>query len=282
MAKFAWCTDVHLDFLGNSPDGESRLNKFATELVVSNPNGVFITGDISTAKNIVLHLSMIERVVQRPIYFVLGNHDYYGGQIEDVRKQMKELSGISPFLKYLPTTSYVPLTPATAVLGHDAWYDALYGDWRASNFVMQDWSLIHDFAQKGTPGMYRGKVHDMTAVVALARKLAHEGVVHTHDAIKSAVRYHSNVVVLTHYPPFEEAHLYQGQRGTAGAQPWYTCKMMGDMLKDAAKAFPKVNFTVLSGHTHGKYHGKISPNLEVHVGGAEYGSPQLQEIFELP
>jgi hypothetical protein len=53
------------------------------------------------------------------------------------------------------------------------------------------------------------------------------------------------------------------------------------MLLAASKAYPAVNFTVLAGHTHGKYDGKIAPNLRVLVGGADYGHPALAGLIEV-
>lgn len=269
MARYAWATDIHLDFLG---DNNQALIQFGESLVKDGPTGIFLTGDLSVTRKLVYHLSALERIAQRPIYFVLGNHDYYGGAIEPVRQQMKELTNLSPFLRYLPTTPYIRLTDTTAVVGHDGWYDAGYGNWQQSNFGMTDWHAIHDFlAVNGSKA----------TIVAKSRELAHAGVVHVHDGIKQAVRYHKNIVVLTHYPPYQESHIHEGRVGDAHAQPWFTNKMMGDMLRDAAKAFPNVNFTVLAGHTHGKYDGRIAPNMTVHVGGAEYHKPALQGLIDV-
>lgn len=270
MAQYAWATDIHLDFLANRPD---ETLTFMESLVKSNPTGIFLTGDISTAKGIVYHLSAIEKVAQRPIYFVLGNHDYFGSSIVEIRKTMRELSNVSPFLRYMPTMPYYTLTPSTAVVGHDCWYDALNGDWQKSNFEMSDWNAIHEFHE------VRG---NMSSVVTMARKLAHEGVTHLHNAIKQAVRHHKNIVILSHYPPFRESHIHQGKVGDDNAQPWFTCKMLGDMLLDASKAFPNHQFTVLAGHTHGKYNGKINDNLIVNVGEAEYWYPKLQGLMDIP
>ena len=271
MGKFAWCTDVHLDF-----KDDNGIVQFATSLVASNPDGVIISGDISTAQNIIYHLSIIESVVQRRIYFVLGNHDYYGSSIDRVRDQMKELSNISQYLRYLPTSPYVAVTPTTALIGHDGWYDGLNGNWKDRSFNLTDWVRIKDFAEASNSGQARDKV------VEVAQKLAHQGVMHIHDGIKSAVRYHKNVIVVTHVPPFPETHIFEGKTGDSAAQPWFTSKMMGDMLLDASRAFPKVMFTVLAGHTHGKYDGKITDNLYVHVGDAEYGRPKLQQLIDAP
>jgi len=270
MARYAWATDIHLDFLANRPE---QLIQFAESLVKGDPTGVLLTGDISTAKGLILHLSAIEKIVQRPVYFVLGNHDYYGSSIEQVRKQMKELTNVSPFLRYMPLMPYYALTPSTAVIGHDAWYDANCGDWKRSTFGMVDWTAIHEFKQVNK---------DKAKIVELARQLAVEGVNHVQEGIKKAVRYHKNIVILTHYPPFAETHIHEGRVGDDRAQPWFTNKMMGDMLLQAAAAFPNHTFTLLAGHTHGKFTGKIKENLIVNVGAAEYYNPQLQGLIEVP
>lgn len=281
MSKYAWATDCHLDHVSSN----EKLIAFAEKLVATEPPGIFITGDISNAKQLVYHLSAIERVCQRPIFFVLGNHDYYDGEIEPVRKSMRELSNMSRYLKYLPLTQYVTLTPNTALVGHDCWYDAQFGDPLHSRFMMNDWAMTKDFLQHsgGRKFLIENRtVRDRASLISQVQRLARDGVQHIHDGIKAAVRQHKNVIVLSHYPPFQEAHIYQGKVGDADAQPWFTCKMLGTMLLDAAKAYPNVNFTVLAGHTHGQYDGKPVPNLEVHVGEAAYGRPDVSGLIEVP
>lgn len=270
MSKYAWITDVHLDLFGEDND---KLIKFGESIVKDNPTGIFITGDISVTRKVVFHLSAIERIARRPIYFVLGNHDYYGGRIEEVRKQMREVTNLSPFLRYMPTMPYYSLSSTSAVVGHDGWYDANCGDWKNSNMNLSDWSAIYDFT------LVNGS---KSTIVEKAKKLAHEGATHVHNGIKQAVRYHKTIVVLTHFPPFPQSHVHEGKPGEPGAMPWFVDKMMGDMLMDASRAFPNHKFIVLAGHTHGRYDGQITGNLEVHVGGAEYYKPILQGLIDVP
>jgi predicted MPP superfamily phosphohydrolase len=280
MPRFAWTTDIHLDHLY----GDVDVVNFANSLIVTDPPGIFVTGDISSATKLVYHLSIIERTVKRPVYFVLGNHDFYNGDIESVRKSMRELSNMSQFLKYMPLVSYQILSPATALVGHDGWYDAFYGDVNGSRFLMNDWSMIKDFVQHSgghTFMQINRNIANRTDLIALARKLAHEGVVHIMNGIKSAVKYHKNVIILTHVPPFRESHVFQGKMGDDDAQPWFTSKMLGDMLLNAATTYPNVNFVVLCGHTHGKYDGSPLPNLRVHVGGATYRQPELAGLIDV-
>lgn len=278
MIKYAWATDIHLDFMSNQ-----GVIDFAESLVSQNPDGIFLTGDISIAPSLTYHLSALEKVIQRPIYFVLGNHDYYKGRIDEVRKQMHELSNMSQYLRYMPTTPYVVLSPTTAVVGHDGWYDARFGAGAQSQFRMVDWHAIYDFwtlnkshAHASVSGNY-----DMSAIITLAQKLAHDAVVSVANGIKAAVRYHKNVIVLTHFPPFAESHIHNGKVGDDHAMPWFTSKIMGDMLLQAAQTHSNVNFTILAGHTHGAYNNRLAKNLHVLVGGAEYGQPRLQQMIDI-
>jgi predicted MPP superfamily phosphohydrolase len=281
MSKYTWTTDCHLDHL--RADGD--LIDFAQKLIEQDPPGIFITGDISNAQHVVYHLSALEKIVQRPIFFVLGNHDYYNGDIETVRKSMVQVTKISQFLKYMPATPFIPLSPMTALVGHDGWYDGLNGDAKNSNFILNDWVMTKDFVPHSGGHAYvnsTGKIKNRDALLSHLQKLAHEGVQHVHDGIKTAARHHhKQIIVMTHVPPFPETHMFRGKQGDDNAQPWFTSKLMGDMLLAASAAYPDIKFTVLAGHTHGGYDGNIRPNLEVHVGHAEYGLPSIAGMIEV-
>jgi predicted MPP superfamily phosphohydrolase len=278
MGNYAWLTDIHLDAID-----DNRLMRLVEDIKATRPDGVIISGDVSNARQVVYHLSALERGVQLPIYFVLGNHDYYGGSIETVRKSMKDLARLSPYLKYLPNSGYEMLNESTAIVGHDCWYDANWGDAKGSSMILNDWHLIHEYRQFAGPSMYgRGDSRpSRQKTIEISQQLAREGVVHLQDSIKKAMRYARNVVVVSHVPPFRESHIYNGKIGDNNAHPWFTCKMLGDMLTDAAKAFPDRNIISLSGHTHGRYQGKFANNLEVFVGEAAYSNPKVERNFQL-
>src|SRR4051812_23762211 len=74
MMRLAWATDVHLNFVSGP-----QIAAFAQALVAGEPDAVVLSGDIAEAPTLREHLLAVEAVVQRPLYFVLGNHDYYGG-----------------------------------------------------------------------------------------------------------------------------------------------------------------------------------------------------------
>lgn len=266
MSNYTWLTDTHLDHL----DEKSIVN-FGKTVASTGATGIFWTGDISNGPRLISHLAAFEQAVQRPIYFVLGNHDYYGSQIEFQRKRLGELANISPYLKYMPNSSYLTLSPLTAVVGHDGWYDAFHGDPMRGTFILNDWNMINEYVSaKG-----------IVDIIGISRKLAHEGTLHVMKGIKSATRYARNIIVLTHVPPFKEAATYRGRPSDEDALPWYTSKMMGDMLTDAAKSFPNHTFTVLCGHTHGKAEHHPTKNMVVRVGEAKYGAPAVQGLIDV-
>src|SRR5260221_50937 len=165
----AHITDIHLDFLN-----EQQILEFATRVADSGCSGVLLTGDISNTKNLTYHLSILERVIQKPIMFVAGNHDFYGGSIAAVRKSLAELSNMSQFLRYMPTVPYIALSPTTAVVGHHGWYGALYGDWNKSPVMMSGWGQIREFADlSGLPpgAQFTGRIEKGSIVAHHDRRV---------------------------------------------------------------------------------------------------------------
>lgn len=278
--KLVHVSDIHLDHLRS----EQELVAFAAKIVATNSAALVISGDISQAKTVVYHLSVLERELQRPIYYVAGNHDYYGSSIADVRKQFNELTNVSHHLRYLSEVPCISLSKDTAIVGHDGWYDVRYGDHKQSSFLMTDWYAIQEFSafSGGQRYMARQQVMNMHGVIDQARKLASEGAQHIHDGIKQAVvRKHSEVVIVTHFPPFAQACVYRGQPTGAGHLPFYSSMVVGDVLRDAANAFPNVKFTVLCGHTHGKTTYQYAPNMICHTAGADYGTPSVNMTIDI-
>jgi hypothetical protein len=71
--RLAWATDIHLNFL------DAAARRGFLESLGKQAGAVAISGDIGESPDIEGHLLEMEEVLQRPIYFVLGNHDFYHG-----------------------------------------------------------------------------------------------------------------------------------------------------------------------------------------------------------
>ncbi len=116
--NYGWLTDIHLEFLTDEEEAA-----FVKDLANQKMVGLFLTGDISTARQIESHLQFFEDFYLLPVYFVLGNHDYYGGEIDSVRSTVKKICKKSCWLHWLPVSGIVPLSKDVCLIGHDGWAD---------------------------------------------------------------------------------------------------------------------------------------------------------------
>jgi predicted phosphohydrolase len=268
MNNYAWITDIHLNFLD-----DNRCEQFAQTVANTQCDGVFITGDISEAPQLKHHLQLLERIIQKPIWYTLGNHDYWNSSFAQVRHEMTEMSQNSKFLKWLPAAGVVSLTPKCALIGHDGWYDAGCGDWRRSNFQMVDWSKIQDYTVCG---------NSKPAIVSLSKTLAMEGAQYIENKLTEALLTHDNVVILTHFPPWPIVAVHRGKPQDDNASPWYVSKMMGESIGNIMNSMPEPKRVIVyAGHTHGQASAQMHRNTVVHVGGADYGAPAIQKIIQL-
>lgn len=275
--RLTWATDIHLDFItdvNNIPGSVHNLDVFCS--LFDKSDGVVLSGDISLAPFLKDHLLALEARLARPIYFVLGNHDFWSSDTTRVRDNMTKLSNTSEYLKYLSVVPYVQLTKNVFMVGHDGWYDGFYGDARLSNFIMNDWTQIGDY----TP--FLGNRIDHDSILLTARHQANIAARHVASGIKALLsqKKPQKIIVVTHVPPFTQP-LDIAKSNKQDMYPWYSSKTMGDMLLSAASANPSVQFEVLCGHCHVEYNGHIVPNLLLHSGGSEYAEPTPQFTFDV-
>jgi predicted MPP superfamily phosphohydrolase len=267
MKRAVWLTDIHLNFL-NPP----AIRRFLGDVFLSGPDMVLITGDIGDARTLTEYLHTIESTLKLPIYFVLGNHDYYYGSIEQIRRSMVLFSNTSNFAKWLPISGVISLTPTTALVGHDGWGDGRLGDYWKSPVMLNDFALIQELARIGR-----------TELLARLNQLGDEAAAHFRRVLPQAFETHQRVILLTHVPPFQEACWHEGEPGgDKNFLPYFACEAVGKALIEIMDSCPDRELLVLCGHTHGSGEAQILPNLRVLTGGAEYGSPMPQPVVEIP
>lgn len=263
--RVVWLTDIHLNFLA-----EPSVAPFLDSVKDVSPDAVLIGGDIAEAHDLVDYLQRIDSALEVPVYFVLGNHDYYHGRVADVRRRVAGLCAQRPLLHYLSVGPAVSLTPTSGLVGHDGWADARLGDYERSMVLMNDYRLIVDFIGLGK-----------RARRAELERLGDEAAAHLARVLPPALAAHEQVYVLTHVPPFREACWHQGRLSNDEWAPHFTCRAVGEALLAAATDFPHRQLTVLCGHTHGAGQCRIRDNLVVFTGGAEYCRPEIQRVFDL-
>ncbi len=263
--KLAWLTDIHLNFLR-----PAVLKRFLESLAETEMDAFLVGGDIGEAPDVTHFLNELDHHLQRPIYFVLGNHDFYRGSIAGVRDAVQELCSFGGFLRWLPDAGVIPLTEDTCLIGHDGWGDGRLGDYQRSDVLLNDWAFIDEFG-----GLDRDKDERLATLHALGDEAAD----HFRAVLSQALAF-EHILVLTHVPPFREACWHDGKISDDDWLPHFTCKAVGDVLLEFMSASDR-QMTVLCGHTHGGGEAQILPNLRVLTGSATYGQPVIQRVIEV-
>ena len=200
----------------------------------------------------------------------LGNHDFYHGSIATVRNEVADVASRSQHLVYLTRAGVVEITPTTCLVGHDGWSDGRLGDFFGSTIQLNDYILIDEL--KGL---------DRSDLLARLNALGDEAAEHLRRTLADAMASYSQIVVVTHVPPFREACWHRRRVSDDDGLPHFSCKATGEAIHEAARAWPDRMITVLCGHTHGSGEVQILDNLAVITAEAEYGSPIVQRTIVL-
>ncbi len=264
--KLTWLTDIHLNFVGRN-----EVNTLCSEIMNSGADAVLITGDIASSMHLCKYLEYLSDNLKRPIYFVLGNHDYYGSSIQKVNHDVRFLAEKHQSLIWLTRSEVVELSPDTCLIGHEGLADGRLGDPEGSQVMLNDYLHIEELHQttKERRLEVQNKLGDTAAQYIRAQ------------LIKALKRGYSNIIVALHVPPFAEATWHEGQRSNDDFLPHFGCKATGDVLQSVMKKNPGVNMTVFCGHTHSSGTVDILPNLRVKTGSAVYRQPKIQEVLEI-
>ena len=229
-----------------------------------------MAGDIAEAQSVVTHLRNMESLLSIPIYFVLGNHDFYGGSIRSVRERIRQWARGSPLVKWLVDEGVVSLTPKTGLIGHDSWGDGRLGNYEGSTLEMNDFHLIEELRDLGKRERLRW-----------LNRLADEAAEHFRRELPRALESHQRIILLTHVPPFQEAVWHRGRISSEDFLPFFGCKSVGETLLEIMRSHPDRHLLVLCGHTHGGGQMEMLPNLSVVTGAAVYGKPTIQAVLEV-
>lgn len=255
--RIAWASDVHFDFVDRAAVAE-----WCQRISATGAEALLLGGDIADARSLGDWLELVAgELSPTPVYFVLGNHDYYHGSIAAVR----ELAGSST-ARWLAKAGPVFLDAETALVGVGGWGDARVGEFLSSPVVLNDYRLIEELAVTG------GSRPELLPL--LLAEGAREAEV-LRGPLEAAVQARKQVLVLTHVPPFREACWHEGRTSDDDWAPGFVCGATGELLLATAQAHSDHDFVVFCGHTHSPGRAQLAPNLVVHTLGADYGSPEF-------
>lgn len=265
--RFAWMSDIHLDFLE-----EKQRTEFLHLVQAQSVDAVVISGDIGESDSVIGYLDQMYTVLKIPIYFVLGNHDYYGSSVAIVRSEMQQFHAAHSEIHWLNESGIVQLNPTTALIGHDGWSDGQYGDYANSDLMLRDYrqieELTHLSPQERLPHL---------------QALAQESAAHFREYLPSILKDYQQVFLAMHPVPFRRACIWEGEvvPATSVRIPHFTCKAVGDVLLELVPQYPDCLVTVLCGHIHIGGDVRLLDNLRVLVAKAKYHEPIIQEVFEI-
>lgn len=265
--KLAWLTDIHLNFVGRS-----TVENLCSTIQTSGANAVLITGDIATSEYLPRYLEYLADTLNVTVYFVLGNHDYYGSSIEKVNSQVDRVVKANRHLIWLSRSGVTELAPDTCLIGHEGLADGRLGDPEGSQVILNDYYHIEELNQptKELRLEVQHKLGDEAAAY-LTKQL--------HEAI--TVRQYKKIIVALHVPPYPESCWHEGSLSDASFLPHFACMATGKVLKAAMARHPDISITVYCGHTHSAGFTTILPNLDVITGGAEYYNPRITDLIEV-
>ncbi len=262
--RLLWLTDLHLD---RARDADRH--KFLGNLRSSHFDAAVITGDISSARFLRWHLLELGRACEpKPVYFVLGNHDFFGGSFADVDASVADVCRLQSNLKHLGSGEIIELTATEALIGHRGWSDGLAGYGFRSWIRQYDFRAIGDFQGKS-------KVEQFSRLKAMG---AESGDYIKRVLPKALEKYH-RVTIATHVPPFPAAARFGGKRCGLQFLPHFCNVGAGRAIYEVAKDFKEKRVAVLCGHTHRSAKLQFTSNISVMAGGVAPGRPGIQELL---
>jgi predicted MPP superfamily phosphohydrolase len=264
IESLTWLSDPHLEFCSHRTRNDlyRSINQAAGEIVV-------ITGDISAGPHRSDQYSELAEHVNKPIYFVLGNHDRYGTTFANTEAVVARVMTRFSHLVRLDGSQVIPLNESVALIGVEGWADGLGGEGPATKARINDFYQILDFATEPEPQVFR-------AMKERARKYARA----LKPSLLKALKEYQTTIIATHVPPYEGAAWHEGSPSSGDYQPFFSSPTMGKLIKAAATEHPGKSVLVLCGHTHspGIYR---DGNILVLTAGARYGFPEISQTIHL-
>jgi Icc-related predicted phosphoesterase len=192
--RIGWLSDIHLNFLHRR-----RFIAFLRRLGEADADAWVISGDIGEADTVVAYLREMRVGLGTPIYFVLGNHDYYGASLRAVHERVRTAQGEG--LVWLTDAGVVWPQEGMALVGEGGWGDARLGDPWGSEVELNDFRFIEDLKGLGRTQLIR-KLNRLGD--ACAQRLR--------PKLREAAVRATSVLLVTHVPPFADAAWYEGRR----------------------------------------------------------------------
>lgn len=265
MMRYGWLSDLHLNFV----DDETRA-LFFEDLSAHDVDGWLVSGDLGESLSLVDNLKAFNTELTAPTFFVLGNHDFYHSSLAAVSSTVSSVCSASDRLTWLTESAPIELNSRLMLVGDDCWSDGRLGNAADTPVELNDFSLIEDLS-----GLTRKDL------LLRVNELGSNSGIRLESKLASAADGQSDVLIVTHVPPFAGATWHRGKISSPDFLPWFSCAAAGEAILKVASAHPETTFVVLCGHTHSGGQYSAAANVTVHTARAEYGFPGVHAILEV-
>jgi len=254
-----WLSDLHLNFY-NKQEREELYRKIKNGRFDS----LIITGDIATSDTFYVYLEEMSRhITNKYVYFILGNHDYYSGNIFDCEMAADDFTMFcAGNFMYMPHCSRIALNEeiGLCLVGVNGWADARNGAAENTHIRLNDSIYINDLVE----------AEKQDRLFTEMRKWADRDATTLRNQLYNLPLWCTQVIVATHVPPFIETCLYLGKQSDKNFLPFFSSKVLGDTILEFAEKFPHIQITSISGHTHGGGEARIRENVIAKTHNSEY------------
>ena len=252
MKRLLWITDAHLDHLSPALEEE-----WLDQVVNAGSDMLLLGGDLANARGFNRILNLIKKEYPGQVALVAGNHDYYHTSIVALRAELTiHHSERSVIFEPGCRTTPLPLADGIYLCGSGGWGDATAGCARASGMSLNDEWFIAEL-----------RTHNLTKKL---RELGAESANHLQIQLDAIPADATNVIILTHVPPWPDACWHQGRKSDALALARFCWQAGGTVISQAAGQRPQTQFIVLCGHTHSDGIWQHQ-NITCHTAGSTYG-----------
>lgn len=259
MLKILWLTDTHVDKI--SAENYQELLDF---IIASKADGMWLTGDIGDPpRNIEFLKALFERY-KKPVFFVLGNHDFYKYKIADMRFKMTQL------VKSYPLANYLSETPGLDSDGHLMVGMDCFANTGQDIIQQMTWDSDHILDLDAL-----NESHLTAQLNALAEKDAKRLLKKCQQQIHTHIK---KVSILTHVPPSDSMKGQFLVKPHQKNRSVFYSLTLSDVLHQLASDFPSVQFNVYSGHIHQTQLYQIAGNMMGHVAKAYMPSKSYKWI----
>jgi len=257
--NYSWVSDPHLDHL--SPEELEQFFQTVRDNTTMDTT-LLVTGDITSSRRLFEHIDGLGQAGRGKMLYVLGNHDRWGSSFVQCERDLRSHGLVQGHSVFMDLVDRVQIEEDLCVVGDSGWYDGRNGLQGNPKMILNDWFYIAEYKGKNER-VVSAEIADGRAKILEAK-------------LRAACEAKNNrVIVITHVPPYTEAALHMGRPGDDYAQPWFTSRVIGDVLEQVAREYFWVKFEVLCGHTHSRAFHKRLDNLVVQTAEARYGHPQI-------